>query len=85
MGKCKAKAIQADLGTFSHNQGYAKFIQAYSGIFKALCNPGILRTVCMSRTLTYSEPKSSSQDWYSQKPRIFRMLAYSKSEAYSEP
>ena len=41
LGKCKTKAIQADLGTLRHNQVHPGFIQAYSGIFKALCNPGI--------------------------------------------
>ena len=30
MGKCKAKAIQTDLGTFRHNQAYPGIIQAYS-------------------------------------------------------
>ena len=50
MGKCKTKAIQTDLGTFRHNQAYPGIIQAYSGIFKTLCNPGILRTV------VYPEP-----------------------------
>ena len=45
MGKCKAKAIQTDLGTFRHNQAYPGIIQACSGTFKALCDPGIIRTV----------------------------------------
>ena len=30
MGKCKTKATQTDLGTFSHNQSYPGIIQAYS-------------------------------------------------------
>ena len=50
MGKCKTKAIQTDLGTFRHNQAYPGIIQAYSGIFKTLCNPGIFRTVAYSET-----------------------------------
>ena len=45
MGKCKAKAIQADLGTFSDNQVYPEIIKTYSGIFKTQCNPEIFRTV----------------------------------------
>ena len=45
MGKCKTKAIQTDLGTFIYNQVYPGIIQAYSGTFKTLCNPGIFRTV----------------------------------------
>ena len=30
MGKCKAKAIQTDLGTTRHNQAYPGIIQAYT-------------------------------------------------------
>ena len=45
MGKCKTKAIQTHLDTFRHKQAYPGIIQAYSGIFRALCNPGIFRTV----------------------------------------
>ena len=41
----KAKAIQAYLVTFSHNQAYPGIILKYSGIFRTLCNPGIIRTV----------------------------------------
>ena len=48
MRKCKRKAIQTDLGTFKHNQVYPRINQAYSGIFKTLCNLGILRTVVFS-------------------------------------
>ena len=79
MGKCKTKAIQTDLGTFRHNQAYLGIIQAYSGIFKTLCNTSIFRTV------VYPEPEAYSEPWYIQNPRIFRTLAYSNSEAYSEP
>ena len=45
MGKCKTKAILADLGTFRHNQAYLGTIQSYLGTFKTLRNPGIFRTV----------------------------------------
>ena len=41
MGKCNTKAIQTYLGTFSLNQVYPGTIQAYSGIFEIMCNPGI--------------------------------------------
>ena len=41
MGKCKTKAIQTDLGTFRHDQAYPGIILCN----KALCNPGIFRTV----------------------------------------
>ena len=50
MGKCKAKAIQTNLGTFRHNQTYPGIIQAYLGIFKTLYNPGMFRNV------VYPEP-----------------------------
>ena len=30
MRKCKAKAIQTDLGTIRHNQAYPGIIQAYT-------------------------------------------------------
>ena len=73
MGKCKTKAIQTDLGTFRHNQTYPGIIQVYSGKFRTLCYPEIFKTG-ISRTLTYSEPGAG----------IFRTLAYSKSEEYSE-
>ena len=75
MGKCKTKAIQADLGKFTHitaysdishlfrhNQAYSRIIQAYSGIFRTLCIPGIFRTLSYSERETYSEP------WYIQNP-----------------
>ena len=50
MVKCKTKANQTDLSTLRHNQAYPGIIQAYSDIFKALCTPGIFRTV------VYPEP-----------------------------
>ena len=50
MGKCKTKAIQADLGTFRHNQAYSAIALAHSGIFNTQCNPGIFRT------MVYPEP-----------------------------
>ena len=48
MGKCKTKAIKADLGTFRHNKAYAGIIQAYSDILKTLYNPDIFRAVVYS-------------------------------------
>ena len=45
MGECKAKAIQANLGTFRHNQTYPGIIQGYSGIFKTLSYRDIFKTV----------------------------------------
>ena len=45
MGKCKAKAIQIDLGTFRHNQAYSKtFVNlAYSELWY-IQNPDISKT-----------------------------------------
>ena len=40
--ECKINAIRKHLGTFKHNQVYPGIIQAYSGIFRTLCNPGYL-------------------------------------------
>ena len=52
MDKCKTKVIQTDIGIFRHNQVYPGIIQAYSDIFKALCNPGsIFRAVVYLETL----------------------------------
>ena len=56
-GKCKTKAIQADLGIFTflhiqiylqifrNNQTYLGIIQVYSGVFRILRNPSIIRTL----------------------------------------
>ena len=63
MGKCKTKAIQANLGTFRHNQTYPKIIQAYLEACLTLTylklwyiqNPNVLRTRTIFRTLLYSE------------------------------
>ena len=66
VGKCKTKAIQTDLGTFKHNRVDPGIIQAYSGIFKNRCNPGIFRTV------VYPEP------WHVHNPGIFRTSVYSE-------
>ena len=58
MGKCKAKVAQTDLGIFTHIQvysvlfrhiqAYLGIIQIYTGVFRTLCNPGILRTLVCS-------------------------------------
>ena len=65
MGECKTKAIQTNLGTFRHNQTYPGIIQAYSGIFRTLCYPGIFKTVVCpepwhfqnQNSEPYSEPR----------------------------
>ena len=64
MGTCKTKALQADLGIFTHILAYSGIIQAYS----ELCfiqNPDILKTRGIFRFLVYSE------HWYIQNPGIF--------------
>ena len=55
MGTCKKKAIQEDSsisahiltcsGILRHNQAYPETIQAYLGIIRTLCNPGIFRNL----------------------------------------
>ena len=73
MGECKAKAIQANLGTFRHNQTYPRIIQAYSGIFRTLCYPDIFYNYGISRTLTYSEPEAYSEPRYIQNAGVFKI------------
>ena len=79
MTKCKTKAIQTNLDTFRHNQAYPGIIQAYSGKFRTLCYPEIFKTV------VHPEPWHIQNQKHIQNLDIFRMLAYSKSEAYSVP
>ena len=57
----------------SNNQAYSGIIQAYSGIFRALCNPSIFIT------LVYSEL------WHIQITFMLKTLTYSGPEANSEP
>ena len=64
MGKCKAKSIQTDLGTFWHNQAYPRIIQAYPKPCLTLPyielwyiqNPDIFKIRNIFRTLLYPEP-----------------------------
>ena len=61
MGTCKAKAIQADIGIFTHIPTYSdisRHNQTYSGIIQAYFEPCV--------TPAYSEP------WYIQNPGIFK-------------
>ena len=69
MGKCKTKAIQADLDIFTNIPTY----QAYSDIFSNLCNPGILRTRSIFSALAYSEPET-----YSEPSQTFTMERFAK-------
>ena len=70
---CKTKAIQTDLCTFRHNQVYPGIIQAYSVIFKTLCNPGIFRT------LVYPKP------WHIQNQKHIQSLGIFPTLVYLEP
>ena len=72
MGTCKAKADQEDLGICRHflaysdifrdNYVYSGIIQAYSGIFRTLCNAGIFKT------MGYSEPWNIQDPTYIHNP-----------------
>ena len=88
MGKCKTKAIDADLGIlrhilaysdiFRHNQAYSGIFRNYSGLFWALCNPDIFRI------LVYSESSHIQDQSHIQNPCISKVLAHSEIETYSE-
>ena len=77
IGKCKTNTIQPHLGTFRHNQIYPGIIQAYLGIFRTMCNPGIFGIA------VYPEPGHIQNQKHIQKPgihnpSIFRTPVYSK-------
>ena len=72
VGKCKTKAIQRDLGISRHNQPYPLITQAYSGIFRTLCNPVLLSVV-------YPEP------WDIQNQNHIQNRGNSTNLIYSEP
>ena len=99
MGIYKTKAIQADLGTFTHIPAYSDISRHIQpdiiGIFRTLCNPDIFRTLANSELDAYSEPwqihnQTRIQNLgifknlaYSEHPGLFKTLAYSEPEAYS--
>ena len=58
---------------------YSATIQAYSDILRTLPNPSIFRTLVYSETLNIQNQRHT---W---NRGIFRTLAISKPEAYSEP
>ena len=72
MFKCKTKAIQEDLGIFKHNETCSWIIQTYSGIFRTLCNPGML-------TVIYPE------SWHIQHQKHIQNLGIFTTLVYSEP
>ena len=73
-GKYKTKAIQADLGIFTHIPAYSDI----SGIFKYIQNSGKFRTRRVFRTMANSEPDAYSEPSYMQKPGLIRTLVCSK-------
>ena len=52
--------IHAYFDIFRHNQAYSGIIQAYSDIFRTLCNHDILRTLTYLEPEAYSEPCQKS-------------------------
>ena len=68
----QAKALQTDLGTFRHYQAYPGITQAYSGIFRTQCNPGIFRTG-ISRTRSIFRTLAYSQPWYIENAGTFKI------------
>ena len=82
------KAIQADLGIFTHivvYSGICRHIQTYSGIIRYIWD--LFRyiqgysEICIFRTLEHSEKNS---DIFRTRD-IFRSLIYSEPKAYSQP
>ena len=59
-------------------QVHPGIIQAYSGIFRTLCNPDIFRTVVLSRTLTYSKVEAYLELWHIDNRGIFITPIYSE-------
>ena len=93
MRKCTTKAIQADLGIFTHIQARSGIIQASSEPCVTLAyselwyiqNPSIFKTRGIFRTLLYPKLWHIYNQRHNQNPGLFRTLGYSEPEAYSEP
>ena len=85
MGEYKAKPIKTNLGTLKHDQTYPGIIQAYSGIFRTLCYPDIFYNCGISRTQNHIQNQKLIQNPGIFRTAIFKTLAYSKFEEYSEP
>ena len=76
MGKCKANAIQTNLGTFRYDQTYPGIIQAY-------LEP-CLAVTYLKLLFKHNGPEAYREPRHIHDPAIFRTLAYSKSKAYLE-
>ena len=72
MGECKTKTIQINSGTFRHSQTYPGIIQAYSGIFRTLCYPDILK-IAVCREAWHIQNQRHIQN-----PGIFTTLIHSE-------
>ena len=73
MGKCKAKAIHANVGIFTHIPAHSGIIRHIQELFRhiqAYSEPFV--------TLGYGAP------WYIQNPSIFRSLSNIYDEAFCE-
>ena len=60
------------MGEFRLNQTYPGIIQAYSGIFRTMCYPDLIKTV------VYPEPLHVQKLQHIQNAGIFRTLLYSE-------
>ena len=84
MGICKAKAILADLGTFTHIPAYSEIIQIHSGPCVSLAyselwymeNQRHIQNFSMFRILVYSEPWYIEKQSHIENYGIFRILVY---------
>ena len=75
MGKCKAKAIQTDLGTFRHSQAYSKFyVNLACSEPWYIQNPDIFKTRNIFQTLVYSEPRYIENSGIFKTQGLFRHL-----------
>ena len=75
MGKCKAKAIQTDLGTFSHNQEYSKpYVNVAYYELPYIQNSDIFKTRNIFRTLVCSEPRYIENSGIFETQGLFRHL-----------
>ena len=80
MGKCRAKAIQTDFGTFRYNQAYPGIIQAYS----EPCITLPYLELWYIQDSAYSEPEAYSEPWHIHNPGIFTTPGTFRTLIYSE-
>ena len=61
-----------------HNQAHPRITQAYSGIFKTLCNSGIFRTVAYTEPWYIQNQKHIQNPQHIHKPGIFKKPLFSE-------